>query len=174
MYKADKDALKTADLDQSFDEAPPLAIDDLELTEQENTFLRKCLIHTALRCVVRCGGDRFQPFRKEVQASLPSTPTKIEVHQTTIHPLPAMNINESSTSGNAEVVDAMFKELGMDMSKPEFVEQVKLLAGDQLSIARLRAVAANRAGNEGGASALRWAVFMPGLFHYISKISLSI
>ncbi|KAH8977959.1 hypothetical protein EDB92DRAFT_1807996 [Lactarius akahatsu] len=57
------------------------------------------------------------------------------------------------------------EELNVDTSKPEFCENLKLVAGDQLSIARLRAVLAARAGNECGASSLRWALFIPGLFH---------
>ncbi|KAH8980724.1 hypothetical protein EDB92DRAFT_1805595 [Lactarius akahatsu] len=57
------------------------------------------------------------------------------------------------------------EELNVNTSKPDFCENLKLVAGDQLSIARLRAVLAARAGNEGGASSLRWALFIPGLFH---------
>ena len=77
-----------------------------------------------------------------------------------------MNINEASTSGNAEVIDELLKELRMDTESLAFVSKIKFLAGDQLSIARLRSVSACRAGNEGGAAALRWALFTPGLFHY--------
>ena len=52
------------------------------------------------------------------------------------------------------------------MANPKFSETVKLIVGDQLSVARLRAVAETRVGNEGRATALEWAVFVPGLFHY--------
>jgi hypothetical protein len=67
--------------------------------------------------------------------------------------------------GNAEVIDAVMEELGVDTSKPEFCGNLKLIAGDQLSIARLQAILAAHTGNEGGASSLQWAVFIPGLFH---------
>ncbi|KAH7906596.1 hypothetical protein BJ138DRAFT_1162278 [Hygrophoropsis aurantiaca] len=77
-----------------------------------------------------------------------------------------MNIEEASTAGNAEVIEAILKELKLDTSQASFTDVVKLIAGDQLSIARLRSVAATRAGNEGGSSSLQWAVFVPGLFHY--------
>ncbi|KAJ7823342.1 hypothetical protein B0H14DRAFT_2597994 [Mycena olivaceomarginata] len=42
---------------------------------------------------------------------------------------------------------------------------VKILAGDQLSIARLRSLLNTRAGHEGGYSGFGWGVWMPGLFH---------
>ncbi|KAH9177542.1 hypothetical protein EDB89DRAFT_2064518 [Lactarius sanguifluus] len=105
------------------------------------------------------------PELKDLQAMEPHSGFRIDVHKSEIHPLPAMNINEASTMGNAEVVDAVMEELNVDTSKPDFCENLKLVAGDQLSIARLRAVLAARAGNEGGASSLRWALFIPGLFH---------
>ncbi|KAI0054708.1 hypothetical protein BV25DRAFT_1903821 [Artomyces pyxidatus] len=166
LFKANKEALKTSHLDVSFDNAAPLSIEDIKLSKSEGDTLRQSLIHTVLRVIVRYGGPKFQSFRKELQECAPSTSKKIELHKTAVYPLPAMNINEASTRGNAEVVEAIFKELKKDMSDPLFGETIKLLAGDQLSIARLRAIAANRAGNEGGASALRWALFIPGLFHY--------
>ncbi|KAH9034580.1 hypothetical protein EDB85DRAFT_2144231 [Lactarius pseudohatsudake] len=135
------------------------------LTEDEYTFHRKCLIHAVLRIAVQYGGPRLQVFRKDLQAMEPQSDFQIDVHKSEIHPLPAMNINEASTMGNAEVIDAVMEELNVDTSKPDFCENLKLVAGDQLSIARLRAVLAARAGNEGGASSLRWALFIPGLFH---------
>jgi hypothetical protein len=76
-----------------------------------------------------------------------------------------MNINKASTIGNAEVTNAVIEELRVDTSKSEFCKSLKLVAGDQLSIARLRAVLAARAEYEGGASSLWWAIFIPGLFH---------
>ena len=95
----------------------------------------------------------------------PHSDFRIDMHKSEIYPLPAMNINEASTMGNAEVIDAVMEELNVNTSKPEFCENLKLVAGDQLSIARLRAVLAARVGNEGGASSLWWALFIPGLFH---------
>lgn len=86
--------------------------------------------------------------------------------QSDVHPLPAFHIDESSKVGNAEVIKAIMEELGEPTLATDFAEKVRLVAGDQLSVARLREVAATRAGNEGGAASLRWALFVPGLFHY--------
>src|SRR6267142_2086138 len=41
-----------------------------------------------------------------------------------------------------------------------------LISGDQLLIAHLHGVTVERAGNEGGGTALHWALFILGLFHY--------
>jgi hypothetical protein len=165
LFCANVEDLKAVALERGFRLAPELKVSDIVLTKDEYTFHRKCLIHTVLRIAVQNGGPRLQVFRKELQAMEPRSKFRIEVHKSEIYPLPAMNINEASTVGNAEVIDAVMEELSVDTSKPEFCGNLRLIAGDQLSIARLRAVLAARAGNEGGASSLRWAVFIPGLFH---------
>ena len=41
----------------------------------------------------------------------------------------------------------------------------RILAGDQLSVAQLQALANIRAGHEGGYSSFGWGAWMPGLFH---------
>ncbi|KAH9034017.1 hypothetical protein EDB83DRAFT_2507841 [Lactarius deliciosus] len=165
LFWASVDDLRAIELERRFGSAPELKVSDIVLTEDEYTFHRKCLIHTVLRIAVQYGGPRLQVFRKDLQAMEPQSDFRIDVHKSEIHPLPAMNINEASTMGNAEVIDAVMEELNVDTSKPDFCENLKLVAGDQLSIARLRAVLAARAGNKGGASSLRWALFIPGLFH---------
>ncbi|KAH9011428.1 hypothetical protein EDB83DRAFT_2234081 [Lactarius deliciosus] len=165
LFQASVEDLRAIELERRFRSAPELKVDDIMLTKDEYTFHRKCLIHAVLRIAVQYGGPRLQVFRKDLQAMEPHSDFRIDVHKSEIHPLPAMNINEASTMGNAEVIDAVMEELNVDTSKPEFCENLKLVAGDQLSIARLRAVLAARAGNECGASSLRWALFIPGLFH---------
>ncbi|KAH9003933.1 hypothetical protein EDB83DRAFT_2237225 [Lactarius deliciosus] len=165
LFRASVDDLRAIELERRFGSAPELKVNDIVLTEDEYTFHRKCLIHAVLRIAVQHGGPRLQVFRKDLQAIEPQSDFRIDVHKSEIHPLPAMNINEASTIGNAEVIDAVMEELNVDTSKSDFCENLKLVAGDQLSIARLRAVLAARAGNEGGASSLRWALFIPGLFH---------
>ncbi|KAH9165160.1 hypothetical protein EDB89DRAFT_1858634, partial [Lactarius sanguifluus] len=164
-HRASVDDLRAIELERRFGSAPELKVSDIMLTEDEYTFHRKCLIHTVLRIAVQYRGPRLQVFRKDLQAMEPQSDFQIDVHKSEIHPLPAMNINEASTMGNAEVIDAVMEELNVDTSKPDFCENLKLVTGDQLSIACLQAVLAARAGNEGSASSLQWALFIPGLFH---------
>jgi hypothetical protein len=166
LFKAKEKDMHTKDLNDAFDRAPPLSLDDIKLSPDEVMHQHDYLVHTVLRIVVQNGGNDLQRYQKDVMESQPTTPKKIEVHKTELHPLPAMDINELSTSGNADVIAVIKKELNIWLSKDKILETVKLVAGDQLSIARLCAVAAERAGNEGGATALHWILFVPGLFHY--------
>ncbi|KAH9165154.1 hypothetical protein EDB89DRAFT_2136081 [Lactarius sanguifluus] len=147
LFRASIEDLRAIELERRFQSTPELKVSDIMLTEDEYSLHRKCLIHT------------------DLQAMEPHSDFRIDVHKSEIHPLPAMNINEASTMGNAEVIDVVMEELNVDTSRPEFCENLKLVAGDQLSIARLWAVLAACAGNECGASSLRWALFIPGLFH---------
>ncbi|KAI0697950.1 hypothetical protein C8T65DRAFT_813442 [Cerioporus squamosus] len=166
LFDAKPEDMQTSDLIDSFMKAPPLSIDDILLSDAENAALAERLEHTVLRIIVTYGGEGFARFRKEVLQSTPTTPDKIPVHQTDPMPLPAMHIDESSTTGNADVLTEIFKELEQDMSSPEFARYVKLICGDQLSISRIRSLMTNRAGHDSFAQSFLWAVCMPGLFHY--------
>ncbi|KAH9008822.1 hypothetical protein EDB84DRAFT_1549546, partial [Lactarius hengduanensis] len=141
LFQASVDDLRAIELERRLGSAPELKVSDIVLTEDEYTFHRNCLIHAVLRIAVQYGGPRLQVFRKDLQAMEPQSDFRIDVHKSEIHPLPAMNINEASTMGNAEVIDATNSQSR-----------------------GLRAVLAARAGNEGGASSLRWALFIPGFF----------
>lgn len=103
--------MKVADLEASFDAAPPLSINDILLSSGEHSALNKQLIHCILRIAVTHGGESFEKFRAALETSLPSSPYKIELHQTALHPLPAFDIDESTIVGGAEVVDAIFNVL---------------------------------------------------------------
>jgi hypothetical protein len=76
-----------------------------------------------------------------------------------------MSINEASTRGNTEVIDVVMEELNVDMSKPDFSENLKLVTGDQLSIMCLQAILAAHARNEAGIFSSVGCVFIPGLLH---------
>ncbi|KAI0321599.1 hypothetical protein OF83DRAFT_1050951 [Amylostereum chailletii] len=166
LFNANKEDLRTLDVTERFLDAPPLQLADIAPNGPPDEFWTECMTHTVLRIAVHHGGPQLRAFRGELAKCVPTSPDKIELHWTDVHPLPAMNIDESSKTGNAELIEAVFKELGEDTSSPEFAATIKLIAGDQLSIARLRSVHAARAGNEGGATGLGWALFIPGLFHY--------
>lgn len=75
-----------------------------------------------------------------------------------------MDIDESTIVGGAQVVDSVFDVLGIKQSRG-WLDTAKFFCGDQLTIARLRALANLRAGHEGGYGGFGWGVWMPGLFH---------
>jgi hypothetical protein len=160
--------MHVSDLEKAFDKAPPLLVEDVLLSDVETSLLDKCLLHCILRIVVKHGGAKFAKFQKDLDKSQPGTDDRIDIHKTPLHPLPGMNIDESTIVGNAEVVEAILKELGLLGPNGDLelnYKIIKIFAGDQLSIARLRALANIRAGHEGKFSGFGWGVWMPGLFH---------
>ncbi len=164
LFDAPPDQMRTSELLESLDKAPPLDMDDILHTPEEATLFQHSLAHTLLRELVK--DERFARFREDVDECLPDKLDHIPLHQTEIHPLPAMQIDESSITGNAEVMDAMFAELGFDTADPNFYATVRPIFGDQLSIARLRTLISNRAGHESLGNSYTYAVFGPGLFHH--------
>ncbi|OSD06942.1 hypothetical protein PYCCODRAFT_1449702 [Trametes coccinea BRFM310] len=166
LHDASLDDMRTADVVESLAHAPPLSLEDVLLSSDENALLTRCLEHTVLRIIVTYGGERFARFRKEVEATVPVTEDQIPLHKTEIYPLPAMNIDESSTTGNADVLCEIYKALKLDIDSPDFTQYVKVISGDQLSISRIRSLIQNRAGHETLGRSFLWALCMPGLFHY--------
>ncbi|KAJ7080222.1 hypothetical protein C8R44DRAFT_895442 [Mycena epipterygia] len=119
----------------------------------------------------RCGGriprteHGFKKWQKDLDAMQPKSSETIDVHKTPIHPLPSMEIDENSITGNIEVMSAINQSLGLNADDPEYIKYIKIVAGDQLTIARQRSILTVRLGHESGAHSWRNIVLMPGLFH---------
>lgn len=94
----------------------------------------------------------------------PHSALKLDAQKTELYPLPAWNIDESSTVGNIEVIRAVTEELQLE-KHPESQNRVRFLAGDQLSMARVRTIETLRAGHEHGLEGYFWNVNILGLFH---------
>ncbi|KAK7029753.1 hypothetical protein R3P38DRAFT_3188615 [Favolaschia claudopus] len=165
LHKAERKDLLTATLDTSIRNARPLTLDDIILDETESTFLTKNMVHTILRIIVLHGGEGFQRWQDDLDASQPVSDDVIDVHQTALHPLPAMEIDESSITGNVEVIEEIMRTLDLNTDDPEYGKYVQIIAGDQLTIARQRSILNVRLGHESGAHSWRHIVLMPGLFH---------
>ncbi|TFK58861.1 hypothetical protein BDN72DRAFT_806316 [Pluteus cervinus] len=164
LFKANLDDMKTSDFQKAFFEAPPLRLDHIIHSKEEAATFRQNLIFTMLRTIINFGGEGFHRFEGELNQRQPASKAKIEVHKTELYPLPTWNIDESTIIGNAEVDKAIITALGLD-KVPNFWEHVRFQGGDQLSIARLRALEIIRAGQEEGYDAFFWGAWMPGLFH---------
>ncbi|KAK7013469.1 hypothetical protein R3P38DRAFT_3206790 [Favolaschia claudopus] len=165
LHNAKLEHMLTASLDASILNARPLTLEDIMLNQEESTFLTKNMVHTILRIVVLHGGEGFERWRKDLDASQPVSDDVIEVHKTPLHPLPAMEIDESSITGNVEVVEEIMRVLGFKPDDPEYGKYVQIIAGDQLTIARQRSILNVRLGHESGPHSWRHIVLMPGLFH---------
>ncbi|KAJ6629084.1 hypothetical protein B0H10DRAFT_2160566 [Mycena sp. CBHHK59/15] len=114
LWKARLEDMKIKDFNTAFDKAPPLSIKDILLSAPELELMDK---------------------------SLPTTPDKIDLHKTPLHPLTAWNIDQSTIIANEEVTDAIHDEL-------------------QLTIARLHSLLNICAGHEGGYSGFGWGFFI--------------
>ncbi|KAJ2968060.1 hypothetical protein NUW54_g13328 [Trametes sanguinea] len=166
LFKAPREHMKTANLLQAFQRSPPLSFRDIRLAPADTTALRERLIWTVMNIAVQHGGSSFKIYQKELTDYTPSSTHRIPVHKTEVFPMPDMEIDESSTTGNAQVLDAMFTEMGYDVRSPEFNQDVRIVFGDQLSMARVRAVTNARVGHDDTHQSYLNVVFAPGFFHY--------
>ncbi|KAK7019993.1 hypothetical protein R3P38DRAFT_1236976 [Favolaschia claudopus] len=140
-------------------------MEHLLFNDEEAQFHDKNMVHTILRIIVRHGGEGMKKWQKDLDAMQPKSSETISVHKTPIHPLPTMDIDENSITGNIEVIDAINQSLGLDVDDPSYPKYVQIIAGDQLTIARQRSILGVRLGHESGAHSWRHIVLMPGLFH---------
>jgi hypothetical protein len=157
--------MKLDDLTKSFNGADILKLEDILHSQEEALLFRRCMIHCILRIIVTHGGPGFNKFSSALAKDLPITGQQIETYKTDLYPLPAWKIDESTIVGNAEVDEAVVKELQLRNQPHIWMKHVRIIAGDQLSIARLRTLANLRAGHEGGYRGFGWGAWMPGLFH---------
>lgn len=70
LFGADPDDLLTKDLLASIDKAPPLTLDDIILSPEEQDMQRKCMIHAVLRILVKYGGDVRDSLRMRKHSNL--------------------------------------------------------------------------------------------------------
>lgn len=166
LFGATCDDMKTSTFLDSFNNAPPLTRDHVLLNTSETDLFESMLEHAILRIIVSHGGETFARFKEDLAKMLPSTAESIPLHRTEVYPLRAMNIEEMTIKGNAEVLKTIFEELSYDADSSALTDMVKVVFGDQLSVARLRSVINNRAGHDTFANSFLYAAFAPGLFHY--------
>ncbi|KAI5822271.1 hypothetical protein K523DRAFT_358499 [Schizophyllum commune Tattone D] len=140
LHNVTVDDLDARKLDANMKKAPPLTEKSLRLSEDEQKLFRKAMVHTILRIIVNYGGDGFTKHERALKASLPRSADAIDVHRTALHPLPAMEIDENKVTGNIEIIEAIMKELDLDVNSPEHTRLVTIIAEDQLTIARQRAI----------------------------------
>ncbi|KAJ8090066.1 hypothetical protein PM082_018646 [Marasmius tenuissimus] len=165
LWKAELDSLNTSKLIEAFLQSPPLSLFNIVHNNEEQLLFRHCLVHDIVQVAIDFSGqEKLKSFRVLAEQKQPRSEYKIEVHKTRVYPLPALNIDESTIKGNAEVDEARVKELKLD-EIIQFWERGRLIAGDQLSLARLRALQNIRAGQEGDYEALLSHILIPGIFH---------
>ncbi|KAE9385461.1 hypothetical protein BT96DRAFT_1007024 [Gymnopus androsaceus JB14] len=158
--------LQSSVLQEAFDNALPLTKEDILHNPTESALFRKCLIHGLICIIIRYSQqEKLQAFRSDMEKRQPYSNIRITPHHTKVYPVTAFNIDESSITGNVDADEAVVDILELRKRVTRFWERVRIIAGDQLSIARLRSIQLLRAGHEGGYEGFGWGVWMPGLFH---------
>lgn len=166
LYKAKLEDLHVDDFRVQYLSAPKLKLSDIMHTPEEMKSFKANLIFTILRIVVNHGGPEFEHFRKELDKNQPCSAEKIDLHKTSIHPLNSWPIDEATICGNIEVDEAIRKTLHLnDDDVPDCSKRLRFHAGDQLSLARFRAIENIRAGQQTGFNAFFGSTWIPGLFH---------
>ncbi|KAF7426523.1 hypothetical protein PC9H_008892 [Pleurotus ostreatus] len=175
LFRAAEEDMSAEAYQHSLMNAPPLTLDDILLTSSEQALHEASMRHTLLRVIVEHGGIGFEKWKPRLQETLPKSKSKIQPLKgadgrplpitTPIHPLPAMEIDESSIVGNVDVINTIDKELRLNQKGVNYLKFVRIMGGDQLTIARQRSVLNVHAGHESGFHAWQHVVLMPGLFH---------
>ncbi|EKM53698.1 uncharacterized protein PHACADRAFT_164003 [Phanerochaete carnosa HHB-10118-sp] len=166
LWNAKLEHLQTSSLLSHTLSARPLALSDIHLTAEENEVINSRFEHTILHILALFGGDCFAKYADEIPVATPVTDSKIERHKTQIYPLPAVPINESTTRGNAKVVENIFCEVDKPVDSPQSGSIIRLIASDQLSVARIQSIIETRAGHDSLSNSMLWVISVPGLFHY--------
>ncbi|KAF8173450.1 hypothetical protein BJ912DRAFT_1024853 [Pholiota molesta] len=165
LHNATLEDIETRHLDNGVMNASLLKLEDLQLTENESQLMHDALVHTVLSVIVRYGGDGFNIWKDELEKDLPRSEDTIEVHKSSLHPLKSMEIDENTITGNIQIIEEINAQLKLDSGTPDFQKYVKIIAGDQLTIARQRAITGIRVGHEIGLQMWKHFVLVTGLFH---------
>lgn len=62
------------------------------------------LVHTILSVIVHYGGDKFKNWTEELKNGIPKSSETMAIHKTTLHPLPSMEIDENTITGNIQII----------------------------------------------------------------------
>ncbi len=153
LHNAKLEDMETKILEENMFKARLLELEDIQPTMEESKLLQSALVHTILSIIVNYGGEGFEKWQADVRELRPRSRDIIEVHRTPIHPLPSMEIDESTITGNVEIIEAINTELHVKHKEDEDPKYVQIVAGDQLTIARQRSILNIRIGHENSSDA---------------------
>lgn len=146
-------------IEQTIDPAEHLQAEDLHPTKEQNK-------HLAMTCCFHL----VQVLQRRVDESLENLivkPVKNELppKQTEAYPLPSMHIDQSSIEGNMDILKTIMLEV-LELGEDWFENQARLIvAGDQLTLARIRSIMSLRWDDDQAFFRLQWAVPVLQLFH---------
>ncbi|KAF9406942.1 hypothetical protein BGZ76_006233, partial [Entomortierella beljakovae] len=135
-----------------------LKLEDLQIKKESNDHFKKAAAFH-LASVLKMGIEEFS----HCSVSEPVI-DKLETKKTERHLLSTLKNNQSTTEGNKEVLEAIIKLLNLD--KEKFEKAIKIIiAGDQLTVARVRALKALLTDESSKFNRFEWAEPVIQLFH---------
>ncbi|KAG0012346.1 hypothetical protein BGZ81_001645, partial [Podila clonocystis] len=145
-------------VEMSEDHTSQLNVEDLHPTKEENKHLQDVLRYHLAEVLVRRVKDfKNNPMPVPVKGQLP--PAKTEMY-----PLPCMHIDQATIEGNRDILDEIMAKA--TRLNPEWFEKKRvILAGDQLTLARIRSIARLRWDERKAYHRLEWAIPVVQLFH---------
>jgi len=147
-----------ATIDMSNDNSSLLSMEDLYPTKEQSARLCNTYhYHLAAVLVRRIKGFEDNPF--PVQAQCPLPPTKTEMY-----PLPCMHIDQATVDGNRDILEEIMGKVAQ-LNPKWFEKRRTILAGDQLTVARIRSIAKLRWDESTAFHRLEWAIPVVQLFH---------
>lgn len=84
---------------------------------------------------------------------------------TVYHSLGPIRFDESTNAGNLRIVQNIFLEQYQLSKQDDFLHQLRLVYGDQKTVARLRSIKIRRVEETNPFESLRWLLPIPALFH---------
>jgi hypothetical protein len=121
LHNAKLEHLYTSELDKSILTARGLDIDDITFNEAETQFFIENMVHTVLRIIVTYGGEGFQKWKKDLDTSQLVSADTIKVHKTALHPMPAVEIDKISITGNIEVIEEIMRVHSFKTDDPVYL-----------------------------------------------------
>ncbi|KAF9955597.1 hypothetical protein BGZ65_003287 [Modicella reniformis] len=136
-----------------------LSLDDLVPTADNNIHRRKAFRHHLLDVLSRHSED-YQHCK-----SPEPTVRVLETKKTKTYPVPSMHIDQSSVEGNKDILETIM-EGTLKLSREWFDRGIMIiLAGDQLTMARIRTLIELRWDDVSAYHRLEWAIPVMQLFH---------
>jgi hypothetical protein len=88
----------------------------------------------------------------------------LQVRETVTFPLPAMHIDQSSIEGNLRIIETVMMDM-LDLPKDWFDMKKIIIAGDQLTVSRVRSLQGLLRANNSQFGMLTWGIPVIQLFH---------
>ncbi|KAI1291236.1 hypothetical protein EDD11_009069 [Mortierella claussenii] len=146
-------------IEQVQDPTRHLRASDIYPTAAQDAHLKETYRYHLVEVLRRRTTDSFRnPFFEPVKS-------KLKVERTKAYPLPSMHIDQSTVEGNRDILDEVMKVLELS---PEtyFDDQTRvIIAGDQLTLARVRSIARLRWDEDKAYYRVEWAIPVLQLFH---------